>query len=74
MNVKTQRERRPRRREEEGRDEGNLEEVMNVGEAGAMMNPPIFWEKKRRRVGSSGLQLGAVKAIMCSETVSAARA
>lgn len=39
----------------EGRDEGNVEEVMDGGEDRELMNPPIFYEKKMERVGSSEL-------------------
>lgn len=49
MNVKTERIGRQNERgrendevREERRDEDNVEEVMNVGEDGALMNPPIF--------------------------------
>lgn len=62
MNVKTEGKDRQndRGREsdeggEEGRDEENVEEVMDVGEDTPLMNPPIFQEKKMERVGSSKL-------------------
>ena len=49
---------------DEGRGEENVEEVMNVGEAGVLMNPPIFQERETKGVGSSKLQHSVVQAIM----------